>query len=64
MATKIKKIAENIEMKDSDHFILIDGLVFRIYKEKPLFMVSENMIYNIIRIYHDKMGYVRKKNHA
>jgi len=28
------------------------------YKEKPLFVVPENMISNIIRIYHDEAGHV------
>jgi len=58
MDAKIKEIAENIETKGSDHFTLIDGLVFRMYKEKPLFVVPENMISNIIRIYHDEAGHV------
>jgi len=58
MDAKVKEIAENIETKDSDYFTLIDGLVFRMYKEKPLFVVSENMISNVIRIYHDEAGHV------
>jgi len=58
MDAKIKEIAENIETKGSDYFTLIDGLVFRMYKEKPLFVVPENMISNVIRIYHDEAGHV------
>ncbi|CAL1689693.1 unnamed protein product [Lasius platythorax] len=58
MDTKLKEIAENIELKGDKHFTLINGLVFRLYKEKPLFVVPENMINNIIRIHHDEMGHV------
>lgn len=55
---KIKEIAEMIEIKGSKYFTLIDGIVFRILKEKHLFVVPEQMINNVIRIYHDDMGHV------
>lgn len=56
--SKIKDIAETIELKGSKNFTLIHGLVFRIYKDRNLFVVREIMINNVIRIYHDEMGHV------
>lgn len=55
---KIKELAEDLETRDHKHFVLIEGLVFRKYAVKNLFVVPENMINSIIRIYHDKMGHV------
>lgn len=55
---RIKEIAETVEIKGSQNFTLIDGLVFRNYKNKNLFVVPENMVNNIIRIYHDDMEHV------
>lgn len=56
--TKIKEIAEIVEVKGSENFTLIDGLVFRIYKDKNLFVIPEGMVNSIIRVYHDDMGHV------
>jgi len=58
MDPKLKEIAEMVELKGSKKFTLIDGLLFRMGKDKPLFVVPESMIVNIIRIYHDDMGHV------
>lgn len=55
---KIKEIAEDLETKDHKYFALIEGLVFRKYQDKHLFVVPENMVYSVIRIYHDDMGHV------
>lgn len=54
----LKKLAESIEMKGNKNFTLINGIIFRIYNERTLFVVPETMIGNIIRIYHDEMGHV------
>lgn len=51
------KIKE-LESKDHKHFILNEGLVFRRYSEKLLFVVPENMINSVIRIYHDETRHV------
>lgn len=56
MDSKIKEIAEIVELKGNEDFTLIDGLVFRLYHDKPLFVVPENMVQNIIRIYHDDIA--------
>lgn len=37
---------------------MIDGLLFRVYNGKQLFVIPENMVNNIIRIYHDDLGHV------
>lgn len=55
---KIRKIAEDLEANDHKYFVLIEGLVFRKYRDKNLFVVPENMVYSVIRIYHDDMGHV------
>lgn len=57
MDPKLKEIATELEIKDNKYFSLI-GLVFRNYKDKLLFVIPENMINSIIRIYHDNMGHV------
>jgi len=38
MDPKLKEIAEMVELKGSKKFTLIDGLLFRIGKDKPLFV--------------------------
>ncbi|CAL1672464.1 unnamed protein product [Lasius platythorax] len=55
---KLKEIAEHIELHESKKFSLIDGLLFKRYKEMDLFVVPENMINNIIRLNHDENGHV------
>lgn len=55
---KIKKIAADLEHRDNKYFSLLDGLVFRKFQDKQLFVVPENMINNIIRIHHDEIGHV------
>lgn len=56
--SKLIDLAEEVELKGSTNFTLIDGLLFRICKENNLFVVPEGMINNVIRIYHDDMGHV------
>jgi len=58
MDPKLKEIATELEIKDNKYFSLIDGLVFRNHKDKALFVIPENMINSIIRIYHDDIGHV------
>ncbi|KMQ88008.1 retrovirus-like pol polyprotein, partial [Lasius niger] len=53
--TKLKAIAENLELNEHDKYELIDGLVFRKGLHKHRFVVPDSMITNIIRIYHDDM---------
>lgn len=55
---KLKGLAEELETKEHKHFVLINGLVFRRYPDKNLFVVPENMINSVIRIYHDEIGHV------
>ncbi|KMQ86932.1 pro-pol polyprotein [Lasius niger] len=54
---KINIIAKKLESKEDERFELIDGLVFRKFAEKSLFLVPDSMITNIIRIYHDNMAH-------
>jgi len=58
MDPKLKEIAVELEVKENKYFALINGLLFRNYQNKRLFVIPENMINNIIRIYHDNMGHV------
>lgn len=55
---KLKEIAEKTELHGSDHFVIIDGLLFRNYKERKLFVVPEDMVNNVLRIHHNDMGHV------
>jgi len=55
---KIKEIAADLEHRDNKYFSLVDGLVFRNFQDRQLFIVPENMINNIIRIHHDEVGHV------
>lgn len=58
MDPKLKEIATELEIKDNKYFSLIDGLLFKNYKDKPLFVIPENMINSVIKIYHDETGHV------
>jgi hypothetical protein len=58
MDTKLKELADDIELKGSKQFTLINGLLFRIYKDRSLFVVPDSMINNVIRIHHDDSGHV------
>jgi len=58
MDPKLKEIASELEIKESKYFVLINGLLFRNYNDKELFVVPELMINNVIRLYHDDMGHV------
>lgn len=55
---KLKEIAEEVELKGSKLFSVVNGLLFRAYKERSLFVVPDAMINNIIRIYHDDLEHV------
>ena len=55
---KLKEIAEQVELHGSKVFKLIDGILFKEYKDKDLFVVPEAMVNNIIRLYHDEVGHV------
>lgn len=50
---KLKINAESLESKENEKFELIDGLVFKKYLERSLFVVPDSIISNVIRIYHD-----------
>lgn len=54
----LKELAKELEAKDHKYFALIDGLVFRKYHDKHLFVVPEKMINSIIKVYHNDMGHV------
>lgn len=58
MDPRLKGLAEELESKDNKYFTLIDGVIFKNYKEKHLFVIPENMVYSVIKIYHDDMGHV------
>jgi len=55
---KLKELAENVELRGSKYFTIIDGLLFRNYKDKNLFVVPESMVNSVIRMNHDDMGHV------
>lgn len=56
--TKLKDLATELEFKENKYFVLIDGLVFRKYQKRQLFVIPKNMVINIIRIHHDELGHV------
>lgn len=53
----IKSIAELLEHKDHDKFLLLDGLVFRKGIHRHRFVVPDTMIGTVIRIYHDDLAH-------
>lgn len=54
---RLKKIAEDLEFANNDKFVLIDGLVYKKFPDKPRFAVSDAMINNVIRAYHDEIAH-------
>lgn len=54
--TKLKEIANELEFRDDDKFELIEGLIYR-NVDRSQFVLSESMINNVIRIYHDDMAH-------
>lgn len=46
---KLKTLASELEITDNKNFTLINGLVFRNYRDKQLFVIPETMIDNVIR---------------
>nr|XP_034194595.1 uncharacterized protein LOC117610871 [Osmia lignaria] len=55
---KLRELAEGLESKDDKYYVLIEGLVFRKYQDKHLFVIPEGMINSVLRVYHDEMGHV------
>jgi len=55
---KLKELAENVELRGSKYFTIINGLLFRNYKDKNLFVIPESMVNSVIRMSHDDMGHV------
>jgi len=51
IVTKVTSNSENTRYR------LIDGLLFRVYNDKPLFVVPESMVNQIIRLYHDELAH-------
>jgi len=56
----LKELAENVELRGSKYFTIIDGLLFRNYKDKNLFVIPESMVNSVIRMNHN-MGHVDVK---
>jgi len=54
---RIREISESLEIKDSDKFALIDGLVFKKDNNDYKFVVPESMVSHIVRIHHDDMAH-------
>lgn len=54
---KLKEIARELEYKDNDKFVLIEGLVYKKFPDKPRFAVPDSMVFNIIRAYHDNLAH-------
>jgi len=55
---KLKELAENVELRGSKYFTIIDGILFRNYKDKNLFVIPESMVNSVIRMNHDDTGHV------
>jgi len=53
---KLKSLTSELKIKDNKHFSLLNGLIFKNYRDKQLFVIPENMIENVIRVYHNEMG--------
>lgn len=54
---KLKTLAEDLTRNESNNYELFDGLVYRKSTLTPRFVVPEQMVYNIIRCYHDDMAH-------
>lgn len=55
--SRIRSLAEDLEFTDNEKFELIDGLVYKKCVDKPRFVISDTMINNIIRAYHDEIAH-------
>lgn len=55
--SKLKQIAENLEFEDNEKFVLIEGLVYRKFLDRPRFVVPDSMVVNVIRVYHDELAH-------
>lgn len=58
MDPKLKGIVSDLEFRESKYFTLQNGLLFKNYHDRQLLVIPENMVNNIIRIYHDENGHV------
>jgi len=54
---KLKEIANELEYNDSEKFELIQGLVYKKGTDRARFIVSDIMLNNLIRIYHNEMAH-------
>lgn len=54
---RISQIAGELEFEDNVKFRLIDGLVYRKGEDRDRFVIPDQMIHSIIRIYHDEMAH-------
>lgn len=48
--SKIKELAKDLETEDHKYFVLINGLVFRKFQDKHLFVVPDNMNNSVIKV--------------
>lgn len=55
---KLEALATELETKENKHFSLLNGLLFKNYCDKQLFVIPESMVENVIRVNHDEMGHV------
>lgn len=51
------QIANHLEFAEDERFQLIDGLLYRKGQERSHFVISDSMVNNVIRIYHDEMAH-------
>jgi len=54
---ELRKISRKLEVEDDERYSLVDGLVYRKIEHSLRFVISENMVHCILRIYHDDMAH-------
>jgi len=54
---QIQVISDLLETFDHEKYALIDWLVYKKGPDKPKFYVSESMVDNLLRLYHDDQAH-------
>jgi len=54
---RIKEFVQELEIRNSDKFELIDGLLYKKESDTLKFVIPSSMIVNVIRAHHDEMAH-------
>ena len=54
----IRQIHEELETRENDKFELRNGIVYRNCNDEIFFYISNTIVHEIIRIYHNEVGHI------